>query len=117
MQRYGVGFHPDNAQIHCLAHVVNLVVQKILGAALEADDPDVQDYYALLNKQFPVHFDLEEADVELHEFEAHEYGDGRDDDSNAADGSSNSEKDDIVDPDSGEKETFTGMTTIQKVCQ
>ncbi|KAH9025003.1 hypothetical protein EDB83DRAFT_2170861, partial [Lactarius deliciosus] len=57
MELYGVPFHPNNSHIHCLAHVVNLVAQKILSVAKEVDDPEFQDYYEHLNKQFPVHYD------------------------------------------------------------
>lgn len=60
-RRYGISFNPSNAQIHCLAHVVNLIVQKILSVAKEIDeDPDVQDYYDLFLKHLPVHFNLDQ---------------------------------------------------------
>lgn len=57
MQRYGIHFSPENGQIRCLAHVVNLVVQKVLSSVLDADDPDINDYY-LANKFLPFHYDL-----------------------------------------------------------
>ncbi|KAL1680094.1 hypothetical protein EV122DRAFT_208409 [Schizophyllum commune] len=70
MKRYNVHFHPDNAQIHCIAHVVNLVVQKILAVAKEVDeDPDVLDYYETFLKHFPVHFEVNDEE-ELKEWEA-----------------------------------------------
>ena len=41
MQKYGVPFQPENGQIRCLAHIVNIVVQRILFVAkLVEEDPD-----------------------------------------------------------------------------
>jgi hypothetical protein len=40
-----------------MCHVVNLVVQAILAALGEADDPDNVDYYTL-NKEQPLHLDI-----------------------------------------------------------
>ena len=40
-----------------MCHVVNLVVQAILAALGEADDPDEVDYYKL-NKEQPFHLDI-----------------------------------------------------------
>ena len=54
---YKIHFSPKNGQIHCLTHVVNLIVQKILHKLFEADDPALQDYYNLYNKHLPFHFD------------------------------------------------------------
>ncbi|KAI1782569.1 hypothetical protein LXA43DRAFT_905418 [Ganoderma leucocontextum] len=59
LKRYGLHFTPENGQIRCLAHVVNLVVQKILHELFEADDPALQDYYELFNKHLPIHYDLD----------------------------------------------------------
>lgn len=56
MQKYGIHFTPKNGQINCVAHVVNLVVQAILAAIEEAEDPDIQDYF-LSNKDLPIHYD------------------------------------------------------------
>ncbi|KZT64307.1 hypothetical protein DAEQUDRAFT_678786 [Daedalea quercina L-15889] len=67
MQRYGIHFAPENGQIRCLAHVVNLVVQKILASLIDADDPDVNDWY-LLHKFLPFHYNNDEND-ELNELE------------------------------------------------
>ncbi|KAK7012413.1 hypothetical protein R3P38DRAFT_2790675 [Favolaschia claudopus] len=53
MKKFDIQFVPANSQIHCLAHVVNLVVQKIL-AALDATD--ATDEY-LNNKYLPFHYD------------------------------------------------------------
>jgi len=57
LARYGVPESP-NHHIRCLCHVVNLVVQDILAALGEADDPDEYDYF-LLNKDQPFHLDID----------------------------------------------------------
>jgi hypothetical protein len=106
MERYGVPFHPNNSHIRCLAHVVNLVVQKMLSVAKEVDDPDFQDYYEHLNKQFPVHYDLD-GDEELHDFENEE-----DDGSKAH---KNDIGDGLVDQECGEQDHFSEMGAIEKV--
>lgn len=67
MERYGIHFSPENGQIRCLAHVVNLVVQQILSALINADDPTVNDWY-LLHKFLPFHYDVE-GDEELRALE------------------------------------------------
>ena len=56
LQKYGLKlkFHPQNAQIHCMAHVVNLIVQAILTELNEADDPEQDDYY-IPNKHITFH--------------------------------------------------------------
>jgi hypothetical protein len=41
-----------------MCHVVNLVVQAILAALGEADNPDEVDYYTL-NKEQPLHLDID----------------------------------------------------------
>ena len=46
-----------NLHIHCLCHIINLVVQTILAVLREADDPDDIDYYTL-NKEQPLHLDI-----------------------------------------------------------
>ncbi|KAJ6563486.1 hypothetical protein B0H10DRAFT_2239418 [Mycena sp. CBHHK59/15] len=72
-EKYDIQFVPENSQIRCLAHVVNLVVQKILAALNEADEPEVMDYY-LPNKDLPFHYEPEEdpnlRDLENERFEA-----------------------------------------------
>ncbi|KAJ7933498.1 hypothetical protein B0H13DRAFT_1502257, partial [Mycena leptocephala] len=45
MQKFDIQFVPENSQIRRLAHVVNLVVQKLLAALGEAQDPAVEDTY------------------------------------------------------------------------
>lgn len=61
LKRYNITFAPQNAQIRCLAHVVNLVVQKIFSELLGVSDPALDDYYELW-KHLPVHFDVEAED-------------------------------------------------------
>lgn len=70
MERYGIHFSPENGQIRCLAHVVNLVVQQILSALIDADDLENNDWY-LLNKFLPFHYDVE-SDEELQALEEDE---------------------------------------------
>ncbi|KZV59372.1 hypothetical protein PENSPDRAFT_549342, partial [Peniophora sp. CONT] len=73
MRRYGIVFNPENAQIHCLAHVVNLVVQKIMNVAGEVmDDPDIRDYYDLFFKHLNFHFNVDD-DEDLQAWEEEEY--------------------------------------------
>ncbi|KAH9011702.1 hypothetical protein EDB83DRAFT_2171948, partial [Lactarius deliciosus] len=105
MELYGVPFHPNNSHIRCLAHVVNLVAQKILSVAKEVDDPEFQDYYEHLNKQFPVHYDPD-SDEELRDFENEE-----DDETKAQSDLS----DGLVDRESGEQDHFSGMGAIEKL--
>jgi hypothetical protein len=105
MERYGVPFHPDNSHIRCLAHVVNLVVQKILSVAKEVDDPEFQDYYEQLNKQFPVHYDID-SDEELRNFENEEVDESK---------AQRDLSDGLVDQESGEQDHFSGMGAIERV--
>ncbi|KAF8263013.1 hypothetical protein EI94DRAFT_1807894 [Lactarius quietus] len=92
MELYHVPFHPNNSHIRCLAHVVNLIAQKMLSVAKDVDDPELQDYYESLNKQFPVHYDLDSND-ELQDFE------NEDDDGSKA----------------GKQDHFGGMGAIEKL--
>ncbi|KAM5543379.1 hypothetical protein V8D89_002964 [Ganoderma adspersum] len=69
LKRYKIHFSPKNWQICCLAHVVNLIVQKILHELFEANDPALQDYYDLYNKHLPFHFDPD-TDEENQHFQA-----------------------------------------------
>ena len=68
LDRYGLKFETQNAQIRCLAHVVNLIVQKILATLEEAEAPEALDYY-LLNKFQEFHYDPKD-DKELQELES-----------------------------------------------
>ena len=44
LQKYGLKFHVQNAQIWCMAHVVNLIIQALLAALNKADDPEKDNY-------------------------------------------------------------------------
>jgi hypothetical protein len=57
LAKYGI---PESTtlQIRCTCHIVKLVVQDILAALGEADDPDDVDYYSL-NKEQPIHLDID----------------------------------------------------------
>jgi hypothetical protein len=68
LQKYGLNFHAQNARIRCMAHVVNLIVQALLAALNEADDPEKDDYY-IPNKHLPFHYDPDDDD-EVQEMEA-----------------------------------------------
>lgn len=57
LAKYGIPQSP-NLHIRCVCHVVNLVVQAILAALGEADDPDEIDYYTL-NREQPLHLDID----------------------------------------------------------
>ena len=106
MECYGVPLHPNNSHIRCLAHVVNLVVQKMLSVAKEVDDPDFQDYYEQLNKQFPVHYDVDR-DEELRDFETEEVDRSKVQKADLGDG--------LVDRECGEQDHFSEMGAIEKV--
>ena len=66
MDQFDIQFVPGNGHIRCLTHVLNLVVQKLLSALDEADDPDVNDYF---DKDLPIRYDVDkdEAQIELEE--------------------------------------------------
>ncbi|KAF7372111.1 Eukaryotic translation initiation factor 3 [Mycena venus] len=64
MEKFDIQFAPDNSQIRCIAHVVNLVVQKLLAAFNEAADPDNDDYY-IPNKDEPFHYNVDDDPVQL----------------------------------------------------
>ena len=73
-----MGFHEENGCIRCPAHVVNLVVQKILSSLGDADDPKKEDYF-LPNKHLPIHYDADQ-DADVREMEDEEYNDDEDED-------------------------------------
>ncbi|KAF7341071.1 hypothetical protein MSAN_02093200 [Mycena sanguinolenta] len=58
MRKFDIQFVPANSQIRCLAHVVNLVVQKFLAALDDAEDPENVDDY-IPNKDLPFHYDAD----------------------------------------------------------
>ena len=68
MEHYGMEFHSDNARIHCLAHVVNIVIQTLLKQLNEAEDPEILDWFEG-NRHLPVHYDGDE-DEEVEAMEA-----------------------------------------------
>ncbi|KAJ3747488.1 hypothetical protein DFH05DRAFT_1393207, partial [Lentinula detonsa] len=67
LTRYGIEWNPDG-HIRCIAHVINLAVQDALASMDEADWSDNFDYFAL-NKDAPIHYDVE-ADEEQIAMEA-----------------------------------------------
>ena len=71
LAKYGIPQSP-NLHIRCTCHVVNLVVQAILAALGEVDDPDEIDYYSL-NKEQPFHLDIDtdpdQVELDNEEFE------------------------------------------------
>src|ERR1700683_3611977 len=80
LQKYSLQFHAQNAQIRCMAHVVNLIVQAILAELNEADDPEQDDYY-IPNKHIPFHYDPDDdEEVQQMEDEEDEEGGGEDGD-------------------------------------
>ncbi|KAF7349955.1 hypothetical protein MVEN_01296600 [Mycena venus] len=75
-EKFDLQFVPANSQIRCLAHVVNLVVQKILAALGDVADPDVTDDY-LPNKDVPFHYNPDN-DPALDELEREVFDDKTD---------------------------------------
>ncbi|TRM56363.1 hypothetical protein BD626DRAFT_414065 [Schizophyllum amplum] len=120
MSRYGIPFNADNAQIRCIAHVVNLVVQKILAVLKEVDaDPDAQDYYELFLKHFPIHFSYDD-DEDLREWEAEgDDGDeGDDDDVEVIDMSAVQDEDEEeFDDEEEEEENLTALEKLRTACK
>lgn len=57
--KFDVQFIPDNGYMHCLDHVTNLVVQTLLAALEEADDPDNVDYFPQ-TKATHRHYDVDD---------------------------------------------------------
>ncbi|EKM48650.1 uncharacterized protein PHACADRAFT_108524 [Phanerochaete carnosa HHB-10118-sp] len=111
LKRYSIHFNPENGQIRCIAHVVNLVVQKILHELSEADDPALRDYYEEFAKHEPFHYNPEEdGDLKALEAEDEELDDGED--------SSDSEDDDeFEDEDLGDlgQSTWKVQSPVKKL--
>ena len=55
LAQYGIPWLPD-MHIHCLVHVVSLIVQAFLTSIDEADNLDENNYYEL-RKGEPIHYD------------------------------------------------------------
>jgi hypothetical protein len=72
LAKYGIPPSP-NLHIRCVCHVVNLIVQAILAALGEADNPDEVDYYTL-NKEQPLHLDID-VDPDQIELDSEEFQD------------------------------------------
>jgi hypothetical protein len=64
MEKFDIQFVPDNSQIRCIAHIVNLVIQKLLAAFNDAADPDNDDNY-VPNKDDPFHYDIDADPVQV----------------------------------------------------
>lgn len=75
LERYGIPPSP-NQQIRCIAHAINLIVQAMLFAMDEADDPDKIDNY-LADKSAPVHYDVDN-DQDQRELDEEEFDDPMD---------------------------------------
>ncbi|RXW12861.1 hypothetical protein EST38_g12992, partial [Candolleomyces aberdarensis] len=100
---------PDK-QIRCLAHVLNLVAQAILGALKEVDDcvedGDESDHF-LLHKDLPIHYDVGN-NIDLNELEANRETDLS---------SGKTESDDSFERELEEEEVkeMTGGTALQRL--
>ncbi|KAJ7809364.1 hypothetical protein B0H14DRAFT_2379796 [Mycena olivaceomarginata] len=103
MQNFGIQFAPANSQIHCLAHIVNLVVQKLLAMLDDAPDPDVTDDY-LPNKDLPLHYDPDK-DPEVLAMEQEVFKDGE----------MGPDEDEAVGLLAGLTSTFESLSPLQKV--
>jgi hypothetical protein len=58
--RYNIKFDPAHHRGRCLAHVVNLIVQKLLKSLGEIDDdPEDLDYF-LLNRTADIHYSVDD---------------------------------------------------------
>ncbi|KAG2115105.1 uncharacterized protein F5147DRAFT_769565 [Suillus discolor] len=77
---YSIQFHEGNAQIQCIAYVVNLIIQAML-ASLDKAKNHEEDYF-VLNKHLPFHYDPNN-DSGLQEFKQETNRDGGDKDSDA----------------------------------
>ncbi|KAF7346859.1 Dimer-Tnp-hAT domain-containing protein [Mycena sanguinolenta] len=101
--KFDIQFVPENSQIRCLAHIVNLVVQKILAVLDEEDDPATRDDY-VDNKELPIHYNIDE-DPELEALEAEIF--------ESADGPE-TEEDEAVDMMNALADELAGLTRLQK---
>ncbi|KAJ7746207.1 hypothetical protein B0H14DRAFT_3514356 [Mycena olivaceomarginata] len=104
MSKFDIQFVPANSQVRCLAHVVNLVVQRLLAALDDAEDPDTADDY-LPNKDRPFHYDPND-DPELSALECEVF-------TNAD--SLGNEEDEAAELLTGLASEFANMSPLQKV--
>ncbi|OCH83652.1 hypothetical protein OBBRIDRAFT_742875, partial [Obba rivulosa] len=103
-KRYLIPFVPENSQICYLAHVVNLVVQKMLSALNDAEDPNIVDYY-LGQKFLPIHYDPNEDEEAV----AHDGPERAAADKTTCENLPEEDKDEFDNIE-------TGLTSVQKVC-
>lgn len=55
ISKFDVQFIPENGYIHCLAHVINLIVQELLSKLGEVENPNTVDYYKT-DQTAPLHY-------------------------------------------------------------
>jgi hypothetical protein len=103
-EKFDIQFVPANSQIRCLAHVVNLVVQKLLAALDDLLDPDLVDDY-LPNKDLPIHYDPD-TDPDVLQMEQEIF---------TKDDNETTEEDDAATLMDGLASTFAKMSPLQKV--
>ncbi|KAJ7855756.1 hypothetical protein B0H14DRAFT_2507963 [Mycena olivaceomarginata] len=103
-EKFDIQFVPANSQIRCLAHVVNLVVQKLLAALEDLPDPDLVDDY-LPNKDLPIHYDPD-TDPDVLQMEQEIF---------TKDDNETTEEDDAATLMDGLASTFAKMSPLQKV--
>ncbi|KAJ2920749.1 hypothetical protein H1R20_g16345, partial [Candolleomyces eurysporus] len=108
---YDIPEHPDK-QIRCLAHVINLVSQAILGSLKEdecIEDGDESDHFSL-HKDDPIHYKLDD-NIELQELEASREDDlANDNDMGTKMGNDEFERQ----LDAQEVESMTGRSSLQR---
>ena len=76
LKKYGMKFH-ENAQIQCMVHIVNLIVQALLTSLNKAEDPDIDNCY-IPNKDLPFHYNPDDDEVQQMEAEDEVEGDEKD---------------------------------------
>ncbi|KAJ7109008.1 hypothetical protein C8R43DRAFT_905090, partial [Mycena crocata] len=113
-KNFDIQFHPENSQIRCLAHVVNLVVQKILAAIDEADDPGTKDDY-IPNKDLPIHYDPDDDD-DLNQMEQETFPEPATPEAVAAEATAENDEDAAGDLLSVLGPKFAKLSPLQKVC-